>query len=367
MGSREGDLEVADVEHHVGRVLRRVGRCDGRCRCHGRGCGGQRIDAAHDADAEALGDGLPEEVERQAGHEHGDPRGQCGSRVDVDRADAVVQQATPVVARRLDAEAEEGESGEGQQRSPGADRGVDDQRLTDVRKHVAQHDPHPPHADRARDRHVVPGRHAGDEGLRQPPDGGRSRQSDGQHRALGADSEDHREEEREQESRERDREVDRRRRDTPGAAAEQERRGAEHEPDDHRDGRGEQRELDRQPGRDEDSVEDVSTQVVRAGPVFRGRAGEDVAGVDRVGLVGPQDRCEDGERQHDDHEHRRRDADRRAEHPEPASGRGGSHLSLPGSSSAGRARPGRRRRRCSPAARPRRTRGRWPARAGSPC
>ena len=34
MGSREGDLEVADVEHHVGRVARRVGRNGRRRRGH---------------------------------------------------------------------------------------------------------------------------------------------------------------------------------------------------------------------------------------------------------------------------------------------------------------------------------------------
>ena len=43
-------------------------------------------------------------------------------------------------------------------------------------------------------------------------------------------------------------------------------------------------------------------------------------GVDRIGLVGPQDRGDDGERQHADREHRRGESDRGAEHREPAPG-----------------------------------------------
>ena len=44
---------------------------------------------------------------------------------------------------RLHAEAEEGQAGEGEQRAAGADGGVDDERLADVRQHVAEQDPHP--------------------------------------------------------------------------------------------------------------------------------------------------------------------------------------------------------------------------------
>ena len=83
--------------------------------------------------------------------------------------------------------------------------------------------------------------------------------------------------------------------------------------------------------------------------------------------VRPQDRGHDGEHQHADHEQRRGQAERRAEHPSQRRAARSSHVSPPGSSSAGRAAPGRRRRRCSRAARRRRTRARWPARPGSPC
>ena len=85
--SGEGDLEVADVEDQVGRGVDVVGRGlvaldRGQRRREGR-------DAADHADAEALGDGLAEQVEREAGDDHRDAGGKRGGRVDVDRADAV--------------------------------------------------------------------------------------------------------------------------------------------------------------------------------------------------------------------------------------------------------------------------------------
>ena len=63
----------------------------------------RKPDATDRADPETLGDGLPEEVEREAGDEDGEPRRERGGGVDVDRADPVVEQTTPVVAGRLDA------------------------------------------------------------------------------------------------------------------------------------------------------------------------------------------------------------------------------------------------------------------------
>jgi hypothetical protein len=63
------------------------------------------------------------------------------------------------------------------------------------------------------------------------------------------------------------------------------------------DGRG-QRQLDREPGGDQGAVDDVAAQVVGAGPVLGGRAGQDVVGVDGVRVVGPQDRGHHGEHQH---------------------------------------------------------------------
>ena len=82
----EGDLEVADVEDDVGgRVRGRVrrsrwsrGRLGPRCTASGR------RSAPTGADAEALGDRLAEEVERQAGDEHGRTGRQRRGRVDVD-------------------------------------------------------------------------------------------------------------------------------------------------------------------------------------------------------------------------------------------------------------------------------------------
>ena len=163
-----------------------------------------------------------------------------------------------------------------------------------------------------------------------------------------------REEQREQQAGEGDRDVD------AGVTSRPARRPSRNgavpssRPDDDRDrGRGE-RELDRQPGRDQRAVEDVAAEVVGADPVLGGRPGEDVAGVDGVRLVGPEDRRDDGEHQHADREHGR--------------GRGPSGvrstliqrrtLSPPGSSSAGRAARAPRRRRCSRAARRRRRRAR---------
>ena len=73
----------------------------------------QRGDPADHADAEALGDGLAEQVEREAGDEHGDAGRERGGRVDVDRADAVEEQPAPVVRGLLHAEAEERQAGEG--------------------------------------------------------------------------------------------------------------------------------------------------------------------------------------------------------------------------------------------------------------
>ena len=64
-------------------------------------------DPADHADAEALGDGLAEQVEREAGDDHRDAGGERGGRVDVDRADAVEEQPAPVVGGLLHAEAEE--------------------------------------------------------------------------------------------------------------------------------------------------------------------------------------------------------------------------------------------------------------------
>ena len=139
-GAGEGDLEVADVEHDVVGVV--VGDVDRRGRLHRRR-GRRQLDPGDDADAEDLGDGLAEQVEGESGDDHGDAGRERGGRVDVDRADAVEEQPTPVVRRLLHAEAEERQAGEGQQRAARADGGVDDQRLGDVREHVPEEDPHP--------------------------------------------------------------------------------------------------------------------------------------------------------------------------------------------------------------------------------
>jgi len=65
-----------------------------------------------------------------------------------------------------------------------------------------------------------------------------------------------------------------------------------------------------------------AAQVVGAGPVVGGRPGEDVARVDGVRLVGPEDRRDHREHQHADRERGRGDSERRAEHAHPAAHQG---------------------------------------------
>ncbi len=197
---------------------------------------------------------------------------------------------------------------------------------------MADQDPHPADAGDPRRGDVVAVGDAGDERLGQAGERRCDGEADRQHRTGGTDAEDDREEQREQEARERDRDVDAGGDQPAGRGAEQQRRGAEQQSDDHGDrGRGE-RELDREPGRDQDPEEDVAAEVVGARPVLARTGRQDVRGVDGGGLVGPEDGREHREQQHGDRQHGRGQARAGCEHAHP-----GTSLSPPGSSSGGRA------------------------------
>ena len=123
------------------------------------------------------------------------------------------------------------------------------------------------------------------------------REPDGEQRALRADAEDHREEQREQQRGERHRDVDDRGDGLARAAADDQRRRAEHQAGPDADRGGGEGKPDRQPRRDEDPVEDVLAQVVRAEPVPGRRSLQQVDDVDGRCLRRPENGREDRQQQ----------------------------------------------------------------------
>ena len=245
LGRREGDAQVTHVEECLAAILARPDRAAQGSRLVRRD--GHRDGGAHarsprrvcfqGREAEALGDGLAEEVEGETGHDDGHTRSQRPDRLDVDARQAVHEQPAPVVGRGLHAEAEERQPGEGQQGRAGADGGVDDEGLTDVGQHVPHQEPPAVDARDPRGGHEVALGDAGDERLAQARERRRAGQPDGQHRAHRADPEDDREEERQQQPREGHRDVDGLRQQPAEASAHQHRPGAQQEPHADRDQR----------------------------------------------------------------------------------------------------------------------------------
>jgi hypothetical protein len=300
----EAHLEVAHAEHdvvgRVGEVRRgRTGIGRGPAARHRQPAAAHLDTQTFDAqplDPQPLGDRLADQVERQAGQQHGRAGGERRGRVQVEGARAVVEQPAPVEGRRLDPESEERQAREGQQRAAGADGGVHDQRLGDVRQHVADQDPSPADPGHPRGRHVVAGGDPAHQRVHQPGERRGAGEPDGHHRPRRPDAEHDGEEQRQQHPGEGHGDVDRGRHQPPHPAAEHERRRPEQQPDDDRDRHGQQGEHDRQPGRDERAGEDVAAEVVGARPVRRRRLGQDVRGVDGLGVGGPEHRPEHGQR-----------------------------------------------------------------------
>src|SRR4029079_16858547 len=143
---------------------------------------------------------------------------------------------------------------------------------------------------------------------------------DGEDRPLGADAEDDREEEHEQEPGEGDHDVDQRTDESPDPASEQQGSRAEQQADDGRADGGGDGQQDGEAGGDEHAVEQVASEGVGPQPVLPRGPGEDVGGVDGVRATVPEDRCEDGQEDHDREEGQAHQPDGRAHRATPATG-----------------------------------------------
>ena len=317
MGAGEADRETPDVEHQPGvaggvvRVLRRR-----RVRpLHVRGRVREPRGRRH---ADGAGDRLSGQVERERGDDHRDARGERSERVDVDPGEAFLHQPAPVVCRLLDAQPEERQAGEAEEHPSGAHRDVHDQRLGDVRQDVPQQHAKPTHPGDPCRGHVVELGDPRDQRLAQPGERRRPGETHGEHGTRGTHAEDHGEEEHEEQAGEGDQDVDRRGHHPPRPAAEEQRGSAEdHAHHDAESGR-QQGKGHREPSGHQYSVEDVAAEAVRAEPVLAGRAGEQVVGVDRVRLVTPQDRGDDGEDEDEGQQTEAGHADGRPDDTEPA-------------------------------------------------
>ena len=250
-----------------------------------------------------LGDRFSEEVERQAGDDDGDPGCQRRGGVDVDAAQAQPEQPAPVVGGWLDAEAEEGQAGEGEQGVAGGDGRVDHERLADVRQDVAEQQPDPAHAGDAGGGDEVLPRDFRGQGLGEPGEPGRDGEADREQGPGRADAEDDGEEQGQQQPGERHRQVHRGRDPPAGTNPEHHRRQSQQEPDRHAGAGGRERQQHREPGCHQDPEEDVPTQVVGAGPVGGRGTLQDLAGVHGLGPLAPEQRRD--QRQHQDHREQR--------------------------------------------------------------
>jgi hypothetical protein len=337
-GERGEALAGARLPHDPDRVTALHGETDSAHRCGAGEAHGEAVDHEHrrvvrlghdpwpaaetrgrgaqaSIEPDALRDGLAEQVERQPRHDDGDTGCERGLRVQVDRAEPLAEESSPVVVRRLHPEPEERQPGERQQRVARGHGRVHHQGFRDVGQHVPEQDPQPPDPRDPRRGHVVEPGDPGHHRVRQPREARCEREPDGQQPAGGAHAEDHREEQRQQQAGERDRDVHGRRHDPADPRTEQQRRGAEQQPDGDTQCGRQQSELHRETGRDQHAEEDVPPEAVRPGPVIRRRAPLDLPGVDGVRRVGPQHRRQHREQQHDHHRARGGRPERCAQHP----------------------------------------------------
>ena len=195
-------MEVAYVEHH----LRRRGlRGDAPAPVRAAGAASTAPDVERQpatrrtADAQATRDRLTEEVERKPRDHDGGARGRAlppGSRRWRRRRRRAAGPSRSWAAGRPRPRNDRPEKASSA--APAADGRVDDQRLGDVGQHVPGQVAEPADAGHAGGSHEVPARRRRTSVWVSRANAGSAGQPDGQHRTLGADSEDHREEQREQ-------------------------------------------------------------------------------------------------------------------------------------------------------------------------
>ena len=149
------------------------------------GCGAlDRVAATGD-----LGEALAQQVERQSGEDDRRTRRQRPGRVDVDPGEPLVEHPTPVVERRLHAEAEERQGREGEQGGADRRRHVEHDRLGDVRQDVAGEQAGSRDAEHAGGGDVVGSAGRRGERVREPGEGRGPGDAEGDDRPSGADTE----------------------------------------------------------------------------------------------------------------------------------------------------------------------------------
>ncbi|GAA1315233.1 hypothetical protein GCM10009647_042900 [Streptomyces sanglieri] len=268
--------------------------------------------------ATGLCEHLADQPEHQPRQDDGRAGRQGGRRIHEDAVQLFVEQPPPVVLRRLYAEAEEGEAGEGDQDAPCRLGGEQHRRFGDVGQQMTYHHPEPAHAEDPGGRDVVGTRDRRRQVLHQPRHGRDHGQPHGEHRAGAAHPEDRGEEEQEQQPR-KGHQHTHGRGDQPPEAPSHDRRGdTEQQPAADSDHGGHQGEPQSQPGGHHDPGGDVPAELVRAQQMGGAAALVDRVGVDLRGPVAEQHGAEYGDQRDQQAGGERGDADRRPEGtPEP--------------------------------------------------
>ena len=139
------------------------------------------------------------------------------------------------------------------------------------------------------------------ERVREPGEGRRPSDAEGDHRPSGADAEHDGDEQGEDQTGEGDEHVDQPGDGTTGPPAHHRREHTEGDPERRRQRRRQQRVPQRQPGGDEDTSEDVASEAVGAGRVLPGGALQHRRRVDLISGITPDERGEQGEEQQNRH------------------------------------------------------------------
>ena len=295
-----------------------------------------RADGAPDAEHPSP-HASPNRLNASPANDHRDTRRERGRRVDVDAVEALAQQPAPVVGRRLHAEAEERQPAKASSAPPApmvALTTSGSAMLGRTCRTSSRNRPTPAiRAAATKSRSAI----AGDQRLRQPRERRRPGEPDRQHRALRADPEDHREEEREQQPGERDRDVHDRRRQPARARPSSSRRGAEQQSGEDADRGRQQGQRDRRDGSRPARGRRCPGRGCRCRASAGRRAFEQVVGVDRARPGRDQSRgAKHSEQEYREQQQARAGPDRGTQHGGPPR-RGRAAISSPGSSSAGRA------------------------------
>ena len=322
--AREGHRQVLDGQHlspvsALGVVMRRLRQRGNALR--------PALPSRARLTRRDLGQRLAQHREGHGSEDDRDRRADGDDRRDVDAADPLRQHAAPVVVGRLHGEAQEAEAGHGEERLAHGQRAGEEQRLGDVRKDVPREEPCPADPERPRCRHVVRPDHGRGQRLAEAGERRREREGDPDDGAAGADTDDRGHEDRDEQRGKRDREVDEARQHPPEPLSHERGQRSERDPDEGAEKGREEGERDREARRDENTLEDVATEVVRSERMGEARALIGGVQVEPRGLVRPEHRREHRE------EHDRRDAgdgedsDRGTENVTPASQAGRRHLS----------------------------------------